>query len=135
MHEQTEMLGRAETAGSDGDDLNAPIEWAGLPAFHAVTRDTRLVLSFDTPEQRDELIAKLELVIAKKTGPTWSAWWPPRDREDLTALRFDFDADEQGEDELEPPASPEAPDTAAVDPGVRAAGEGYGRDLEEDGWP
>lgn len=83
----------------DVDELNAPIEWRGLPQFVPVKRDTRLVLTFDTPEQRDELIAQLGLVLAKKTGQTWSAWWPPRDRDDLAALRFDFDAEEQGEPE------------------------------------
>jgi hypothetical protein len=81
----------------DVDELNAPIEWRGLPRFEAVERDTRLVLTFDTPEQREELIAQLGLILAKKTGQTWSAWWPPRDRDDLAALRFDFDAAEQGE--------------------------------------
>jgi hypothetical protein len=89
------------------DDLNAPIGWRGLPEFTRVERDTRLVLTFDTPEERDELIAKLGLILSKKTGTTWSAWWPPRERDDLAALRFDFDADEQGEDEGERPEQPE----------------------------
>jgi hypothetical protein len=89
------------------DDLNAPIGWRGLPEFTRVERDTRLVLTFDTPEERDELIAKLGLILSKKTGTTWSAWWPPRERDDLAALRFDFDADEQGEETGERPEQPE----------------------------
>ena len=75
------------------DDLNAPVEWRGLPAFVPVTRDVRLVLTFDDEAGREELIEQLGLVIAKKTGKTWSAWWPPRDRDDLSALRFDFGDD------------------------------------------
>jgi hypothetical protein len=75
----------------DEAELNAPVEWAGLPAFHpAPERNIQLMLSFETQEERDELIKQIGVVIAKKTGKTWSAWWPPREREDLAALRFDF---------------------------------------------
>jgi hypothetical protein len=92
--DQTELLGRDAVAES-GEDLNAPSEWAGLPAFHPVPeRSERLILSFDSAADRDRLVAELGLIIAKKTGPSWSAWWPPREREDLAALRFDFDAPE-----------------------------------------
>lgn len=91
---QDSLVGRDVGAETREDDLNAPVEWAGMPAFHpAPKRDIQLVLSFATAEERDELIAQLELVIAKKTRGTWSAWWPPRDREDLAALRFDFGED------------------------------------------
>jgi hypothetical protein len=120
--EQTELIGR-EAMGEDRheSDLNAPVEWAGLPVFHpAPERNIQLVVTCESEEDRDALIARLGLVIAKKTGKTWSAWWPPREREDLAALRFDFDAPDQGEDE--PP-----------DPHLRAAANGYGRDIEEDG--
>lgn len=102
-HEQQELIGRAEMAETRAEpDLNGAIEWTGLPAFHpAPKREDRLVLSFETAAARDELVEQLGLVIAKKTGKTWSAWWPPREREDLAALRFDFDApaDEQGAEE------------------------------------
>lgn len=89
----------------DVADLNAPVDWRGLPAFEAIDKRIKLVLTFDDEAGRDTLIEQLGLVIAKKTGPTWSAWWPPRDRDDLAALRFDFDAParEQGEPDLPPP--------------------------------
>lgn len=96
--DQEALLGSDVGAEDRSDDLNAPVEWAGLPAFHpAPKRDVQLVLSFESEEDRQRLIDLIEIVIAKKTRGTWSAWWPPRDREDLSALRFDFDAPEQGE--------------------------------------
>lgn len=115
------------------EELNAPIEWRGLPEFRPVTRDVRLVLSFDAESDRDQLVDQLGLVISKKTGPTWSAWWPPRDREDLASLRFDFGPDgeaslpeEPEPDELggRPPSQP-SPDEEDVDdgPGVEPADE------------
>jgi hypothetical protein len=100
-HQQETLIGRDAMAETREDgDLNAPVEWAGLPAFHPIPeRKTQLILSFDTDEQRDELITQLGIVIAKKTGKSWSAWWPPREREDLAALRFDFGAEAQGEED------------------------------------
>ncbi len=93
MNGQDRLLEGDFSEARTEEDLNAPIEWRGLPEFRAVTRDVRLVLSFDTEAERDQLVAQLGVTISKKTGPTWSAWWPPRDREDLASLRFDFGED------------------------------------------
>jgi len=118
------------------ETLNAPIEWRGLPEFRPVTRDVRLVLSFDTLEQRDELIDQLGLVISKKTGPTWSAWWPPRDREDLAALRFDFGADgsaslpDATELSPEPDGEDDAPDPEPANGAEPAATAAHGQETE-----
>jgi hypothetical protein len=110
MSEQTELLGRDVGLG-DGADLNAPIEWRGLPEFRpAAAREHKLVLTFDTEEARDALIAQLGVVIAKKTGPTWSAWYPPREKEDLAALRFDFEAPEQADPSVCPACGGSGPD-------------------------
>jgi len=123
----------------DADALNAPIEWRGLPRFAPVKRDVRLVLTFDDEAGREALIEQLGLILAKKTGQTWSAWWPPRDRDDLAALRFDFEADEQGEDEIELSPEPEpADDRSDPEPAngaqeQRAAADGP--ESEEDGIP
>jgi hypothetical protein len=98
------------------DDLNAPVEWRGLPEFRPVTRDIRLVLSFDTAEERDRLVEQLGLVISKKTGTTWSAWWPPRDREDLAALRFDFGAPAAAREGAQEPLGEEPADDGTSEP-------------------
>lgn len=92
MNRDQGALGEDLPEEPDPAELVEPeIAWTGLPAFHpAAPREVRLVLTFDTEEERDQLVEQIEVVIAKKTGPTWSAWWPPRDREDLSALRFDF---------------------------------------------
>lgn len=67
---------------------DAAAQWAGLPALEIDATRYQLVLAFESEEDREKLIAQLELVIAKKTRQTWSAWWPPRPREDLSSLRF-----------------------------------------------
>jgi hypothetical protein len=75
--------------------LNADVEWVGLPKFVPLEgKRLSIVIAFDSEEDRDRLVDQLGLFIAKKTGVTWSAWWPPREQEDLASLRFDFGGDE-----------------------------------------
>lgn len=74
---------------SEVADFNAAAEWVGMPDFQPQADRIQLVLAFDTEAQRDELIEQLGLIIAKKTRKTWSAWWPPRELEDLSSLRFE----------------------------------------------
>lgn len=94
-------------------NFDAAAEWVGLPEFEPAGDRITLVVSFDTEEQRDELIEKLELVIAKKRKLTWSAWWPPRELEDLTSVYY-------GE---EPEASPGEPvDTDTTEGSAGSAG-------------
>jgi hypothetical protein len=86
---QMGMVERGEDALSETGD-NSPIEWRGLPRFVPKEKPLSLVLSFDSEEDREQLVEQLGLIIAKRTRGTLSAWWPPREREDLSALRFDF---------------------------------------------
>jgi hypothetical protein len=48
----------------------------------------KLTLEFSDERERDRLVKELGVTIAKKTGPAWSARYPPADREDLASLRF-----------------------------------------------
>lgn len=70
--------------------MDEAAHWAGMPDFGQVDEPLKIVVSCETPADRDDLMKKLGIhTVAKKTGDTWSAWWPPRDREDLSSLRFD----------------------------------------------
>ena len=67
--------------------LDPDLEWteAGLPEYLGPRElPPRLVLSFRSPEQRDELIERLGIKARKPTGKTsaWSAWWPPEEGEE-----------------------------------------------------
>jgi len=74
---------------SEINGYDAAAEWVGLPEYPHVAR-VRLMVSFDTEEERDEFLATIgNPTLRKKTGGTWSTWWPEREREDLSSLRFD----------------------------------------------
>lgn len=74
-------------------DFDAAAEWIGMPEFAPSAKRVSLVLAFESDEDRDRLVEQLGLIIAKKTRGTWSAWWPPRELEELSHLRFDFGDD------------------------------------------
>ncbi len=69
-------------------DIDEASEWAGMPEYETEKDRHRLVLCFDSNEDKEKLIKKLRLTISKKTGMTATAWWPPRDRADLAAVKF-----------------------------------------------
>lgn len=107
MNENQEVLvRRGEDAVSPQGNNNA-VEWKGLPKFVPREKKIALVISCDTTQDRDELLKQLakiadrheewrkglknhEVPVHKKTRDTFSLWWPPREQEDLSALRFDF---------------------------------------------
>lgn len=63
--------------------------WRGLPAFRPTVEPPRLTVRCRTEEDRSALVEKLGVAISKKTRGTLSAWWPPRERGDFAALRFE----------------------------------------------
>ena len=74
---------------SEIKDFDAAAEWVGMPEYGTDEETYKLVLSFKSEAERDALCEKLELVIAKKYGLTWSARWPPQKREELSSVRFE----------------------------------------------
>lgn len=69
--------------------LDEAAHWVGLPEFEPAEERVTLVIQFESEEDRDRLIDELKLIIAKKMRKTWSAWWPPKARDDLRSLLFD----------------------------------------------
>lgn len=78
-------------------DFDAAGEWgaAGMPEFDAGADLNRLVIQFRSEAERKAFVEKFEIeVLTKKSAgshvaasdKTWSAWWPPRQREDRKAV-------------------------------------------------
>lgn len=67
---------------------NEASEWAGMPSYEPGDDKPKLVLAFDDPADRDELIEQLGIIVSKKLRGTWSAPYPPREKEALAANRF-----------------------------------------------
>lgn len=64
-------------------------EWVGLPAFLPVDAPLKVVISCSSRTDRDALLALLGIrTVHKGTRGTLSVWWPDREKEDLSSLRF-----------------------------------------------
>lgn len=95
--QQLAALAMVTRPASELADFDAASEWlgAGMPEFApADDRSIRLVISFDSETEREELAEQLELTVHKPGGATaaWAASWPPRPKEDLASLRFEPEA-------------------------------------------
>lgn len=71
-------------------DLNDAALWVGMPEFDSGTaKHPQLILHFDDESARDEVVRTLGIgTFGRKEGLTWSAWWPPREKDDVRALMF-----------------------------------------------
>jgi hypothetical protein len=71
------------------EHLDAAAQWVGLPGFEGGKPSIMLMVHFDTPEDREQLLVQIGVdTISHKIRETWSVWWPPRERNDLKSVQF-----------------------------------------------
>jgi hypothetical protein len=71
---------------SEIQDFNEAAEWVGMPEYDAGQLPLKVVVSFRNEEDRLEFARILGLTFTEKTRSTW---WPARDREDVSSLRYE----------------------------------------------
>lgn len=76
---------------SEIQTLDEAAHWVGLPDYEALERATKLVIMFDTEDDRTAFLAEIGAnVISQKNGGTWSLRWPLRTEPgDPSAVKFD----------------------------------------------
>jgi ParB-like chromosome segregation protein Spo0J len=81
--------------------FDAAAEWLGMPEFLNESEvRTKYILQIwsETPESRLELIEYIQKFephfssIPRVDKPLHSAWWPPRQNDDISSIRFESDA-------------------------------------------
>jgi hypothetical protein len=72
---------QSEIAGFDD-----AAQWVGMPEYEFVPRPLQVVMSFRNEEDRQKFAHILGLTFTEKTR---NAWWPYKEREDLSSLRFE----------------------------------------------
>ena len=79
------------------EDFSAAAEWVGMPEFvgeHEAHKRYCMMVYFDTPEDRRDLIEKITTIDPEFTSPSsdtktaFSVWWPPRPHDDASSIRF-----------------------------------------------
>jgi ParB-like chromosome segregation protein Spo0J len=72
---------------------DAASEWIGMPAYQEPENRIKLILTFQSLEERQRILDLLEIEHVSNQRWTMTAWWPDRgERQDLKSLLF---ADEQ----------------------------------------
>lgn len=78
---------------SEVNAMNEMDHWVGLPDYSPILPPPKLIISFESEEQRQQFLNWLDereqTVIMGKNRETWSMWWPPRDKEDLKTLKWE----------------------------------------------
>lgn len=67
-------------------DHNEAAEWVGMPEYDTSPKTPILIISFRTKEDRQKFADEMGYNV---TDSTKSVWWPPREREDLKAVKFE----------------------------------------------
>ena len=67
-------------------DLDEAAEWAGMPEYESVGSPLKVVVSFRSGADREDFARRLGL---KLTDRTRSVWWPPKEKDDVSSVRFE----------------------------------------------
>jgi hypothetical protein len=73
---------------SEITDFDEAAEWAGMPEFDSHVDPTRVIISFQSEEDRDAFVKQYDFAYTGR-GKVYTAWWPPRPRRDLDSVRFE----------------------------------------------
>ena len=89
--QQLAALVMVSRPASEIADMNEAGEWVGMPDYDNPSTTLRIIIHCDTPDARQQLVGQLGLHVSKPTGEhqAWSAWWPPKQPDDLNAVRMD----------------------------------------------
>jgi ParB-like chromosome segregation protein Spo0J len=69
--------------------VNELDEWIGMPEFEAKDEPLKLIINFESEEERDEFVKLKELKIVYKKEKMWTTWWPFKERDDLTSQKYE----------------------------------------------
>jgi hypothetical protein len=72
--------------------INSMEEWVGMPDFEAKDNPYKIIINFETQEDRDEFHKLHPIDIQTKMtkeSNTWTTWHPYKERQDLKNLKFD----------------------------------------------
>jgi len=72
--------------------INSMEEWVGMPDFEAKENPYKLIINFETQEDRDEFHKLHPIEIQTKLNKesnAWTTWYPYKERQDLKNIKFD----------------------------------------------
>jgi len=59
-----------------------------LPDFEIKDETLRLIIKFETEDEREEFVKITKIDIREKGTLVWNTWWPEKERDDLNSVKF-----------------------------------------------
>jgi len=72
-------------------------EWQGMPDFDKADESFKIVIHFDDEETREKYAEENKMQFVKTEKRTWSTWFPFRERDDLTSLKYQPEESQENE--------------------------------------
>lgn len=70
-------------------NVNEAAEWIGLPDYEPKQDVYKVVMSFRNAEDRNQFVDLCEIPQGNENSLTWSAWWPQKQKEDVSSLKYE----------------------------------------------
>ena len=74
---------------SEIEDANEAAHWAGMPGFQPGAEDIKLSVHFRTDADREAFVKEFKIVIRQKEKTVWKTWWPEKEKDDVSSVRFE----------------------------------------------
>ncbi len=68
--------------------IDEAAEWVGMPEYTPGANPIRLIVSFDSDEDRARFVDEMKLRVDKTIGSTWSARWPTAPLQHVAGTKF-----------------------------------------------
>ena len=69
-----------------GDEFS---EWVGMPEFEAKDRDIKIIITFESEEEREKYAKKYNMKFSVKAKKAWSTSYPFKEKQDLKNLKYE----------------------------------------------
>jgi hypothetical protein len=66
-------------------------EWVGMPEFSAKNPSKKIIIHFETEEDREAFTKEYKMKFTQKQANAWSTNYPFKDRDDLSSVKFEKD--------------------------------------------
>ena len=73
---------------SEISDMDKAAEWVGMPDYNQGESEVKVIVSFLTKEDKIKFFDYLKQPFTTKTK---SIWWPRKDRDDMSSIRYEKD--------------------------------------------
>lgn len=75
--------------GKEIANINEAAEWVGMPDYQAKDDPIKIAIQFRSEEDREVFAGLSKLKMGKDGGTTWSCWWPPKENEDISSVKYE----------------------------------------------